>query len=816
MLLAFAAGWAVQAHWLAQPAKPATAARHIATGTKANSGKGSPFSVNYANAVQGNDTAPKTEMWDPATGLAKIVATKTGGQFELALAGLVAQTPPGQLASLINSANLCNDDNAKRELESLAYAKWADADPAAALAFAQAAGTKTFNRDPGPINDVLATWAGHDPQAALAAAESLNIASLRQNGIAQVLGAMAESGNPADALAAAKSLNLGAQLNGTLQTIYSRWAEQDPEAAFAALDQIPNISTRNQTASQILQTMSASDPAGALRLMLTLSPGAQSGAVNGIFANLTDQNPSTAVQALSQLPAGGMRANAIQGIASEWAETDPAGAVAWAASLSNPSDRARALATAVGVSAATDPAGAANDLKLISDFNQRNQTMSQVLGEWAASDSAAALQWMQNNTMGATQTMALAQIVQNTAGTDPQGALAIVQQMADAPNHNNLLFQTIGQWSQDDPAAALQWAKANLSGTDQATASTIALAGLAQSNPAAAAETVATMGNSTQRDQLVQQVAQGMATTDLDGALAWINSVPNLSDAGKSNAIASAFGNLAQLDPAAAAQKFQSLSLDANISTTVLNNFSQQFATQWAQGDPAAAIAWSENLTGPARQAALTGALNTLAQADPVSAWNTAASLPANDPDRAALLNNVISNWARNDPAGVVSANVLGNLNPSQQNNAIRQIASAYINQDPAGASTWINTLPASLSRDQAVVNLLAAAPGSYDTPTGMAWAASITNATVQMQAYNTVVQQAARTDPGAAQAAINAVPNLTDDQRAQLAQIVTQTIQTNNNAIQRKGGGMNNAGPPPQGFHYEIQNGAQIMTPNN
>ncbi|HTB64134.1 MAG TPA: hypothetical protein VK737_11180 [Opitutales bacterium] len=816
MLLAFAAGWAVQAYWLAQPAKSTPAVRHVATGTNANSGKGSPFSVNYANAVQGNDTAPKTDMWDPATGLAKIVATKTGGQFELALAGLVAQTPPGQLASLINSANLCNDDNAKRELESLAYTKWADADPAAALAFAQAAGNKTFNRDTGPINDVLATWAGHDPQAALAAAESLKIASIRDNGIEQVLGAMAESGNPEDALTAAKSLNLGAKLNGTLQTIYSQWAEHDPEAAFAALDQIPNLGTRNQTASQILETMSASDPAGALRLMLTLPPGAQSGPVNSIFANLTDQNPSTAVQALSQLPAGGMRANAIQGIVSEWAETDPSGAVSWAASLSNPSDRVRALSTAVSESAATDPVGAANDLKLIPDFNQRNQTMSTVLGQWAESDSAAALKWVQTNTVGTTQTMALSQIVQNTAGTDPQGALAIVQQLSDAPNRNNLLFQTIGQWSQDDPAAALQWAKTNLSGTDQTTASTIALNGLAQSNPAAAADTVATMGSSPQRDQLVQQVAQGMATTDIDGALAWLNSVPNLSDASKSNAIASAFGDLAQLDPAAAAQKFQTLSLDANISTSLLNNFSQQFANQWALGDPAAAIAWSENLTGPARQAALSGALNTLAQADPISAWNTAASLPANDPDRAALLNNVISNWARNDPAGVVSANVLGNLNPAQQNNAIRQIASAYINQDPSGASTWINTLPASQSRDQAVQNLLAAAPGSYDTPTGMAWAASITSPTMQTQAYTTVIQQVARTDPGAAQAAINAAGNLTDAQRQQLTQIVLTSQNNNNNNIQVKSGGMNNQGPPPQGFHYEYQNGGQVLVPNN
>ena len=53
----------------------------------------------------------------------------------------------------------------------MAYAKWATAAPQDALSFARTAATKRFDKDSGPLTQVLSTWAGHDPQAALAAAQ---------------------------------------------------------------------------------------------------------------------------------------------------------------------------------------------------------------------------------------------------------------------------------------------------------------------------------------------------------------------------------------------------------------------------------------------------------------------------------------------------------------------------------------------------------------------------------------------------------------------------------------------------------------------
>ncbi len=825
VLLAFAAGWAVESRWTGNLSKTAKAPARTRSSAAAyiNHARVSPFSANYANVVKGADTEPKLVPWSADSALAKILSSTKGGQRTLAIAGLIAQTPVEQLGALINAVHFCTDDDARTQLESMAYAKWADTDPAKALAFARLAAKQHFPADMAALTAVLSTWAGHDPVAALAAAQNLDSNSLRQDALRVVLSNWALGDDPQGALAAAKTLNLGSQLNNVLQGIYLNWAEHDPIGAFAALDQVANINIRNNLAGNILQAMSESDPSGALKLMLTLPPGAQNAApypVNYIFSRLTMQDPASAVQALNQLQGGQMRERAVTCIACDWADADPQGAINWANSLSNPADRANALYNAVRHSAGQDPAAAANDLKMIPNANQRNQAMNDVLDRWTDADPAAALKWTQNNTTGNAQNMALQEIVQHVANTDPLGALAVVQQMPVTPQNTNLVFQTIGQWAQSDPNAAMVWANSNLSGADQTTATGIALLGLIQTNPAAGAQYVDAMTNNPQRNNLIGQVASAMARTDIDGALTWINSAPNLTDAVRNNAISGALGQLVQADPMAAAAKLAALNLDPSIpiNNNILGNMAGQIANGLAQADPVAAMAWSENLTGSARTTALMNSINSLANADPTTAWNTAASLPASDPARAGLLNAVVNDWGRNDPA--TASTLIGNLTPAQQTAAISTISSAWVQQDPAGASTWVNSLPSGTGRDRAVQNLLSGAPGTYDLQTGLAWAATASTPAAQTSALTTVILQTGRTNPAAAQAAVDAATNLTDAQRAALTQqIKNAAAQSGPQYGPAYKGGNNNVynGPPPQGYHYEYDgNNGQMLVPNN
>jgi hypothetical protein len=795
ILLAFLAGWAAEAHW--QQGKLARKAVTHAHGSEAyaNAKNGSAFSASYANAVQGNDKDPKMVAWSADSALGKILAATKGGQRTLAIAGLVSQTSVEQLGALIDQARFCNDDSARQSLLDMAYAKWATADPQAALSFARTAATKRFDKDSGPLSQVLSTWAGHDPQAALAAAQGVDLISLRQDGIRSVLAAWGAGPDPQAAITAAKSLSLGNQLGPALNAIYSSWAENNPNAAFGALDQITNLNTRSSLAGSILQTMADRDPRGALSLLESLPAGAQDNPpnpINTIFASLTSQNPSAAVSALNEIPGGAMRERAVSSIASNWADSNPQGALAWASSLSNPADRENAMNIAIQSMSGNDPADAAAQLKNIPDVNQRNQTMNNVLSNWADRDPAAALQWTQQNTTGNAQTMALSQIVNNVASTDPLAALGIVQQIGDTPNHNSLVFQTINSWAQSDPSAALAWAGNNLTGTEQSTAQNLALRQLINIDPAAGANYVASMPDGQSRSNLISQVATSMASTDLDGALSWINSTQGINEQTRDNAIQNVMSNFEQVDPASAAQKLASLNIDTSTpgGQNTYSTIAGQIASGWADSDPTAALNWASSLSGPARQDALSSTLTTVANSDPAAAWDIVMSMSPDDPAESSLVGSVANSWARSDPASATS--LLGDLDPAQLVNTVGTLSNSWLREDPQAASEWIDTLPASPARDVAVQNLINT-QGQYDLTSGLAWAATISSDTGQTRAYNTLIAQAARRDPAAAQNAVNGAANLTDEQRQALTQLIQRTPQTNLNQ---------NA---PTGYHWEF-----------
>ncbi len=795
LLLAFLAGWAVEAH--GQKGQPTVKTGSRAHGAANNARTGSAYSANYANAVQAEDKDPKMVAWSAESALGKILAATKGGQRTLAIAGLVNQTSVDQLGALIDQARFCNDQSARQSLLDMAYAKWATADPATALAFARTAATKRFDKDSGPLTQVLSTWAGHDPQAALAAAQSVDLISLKQDGIRSVLAAWGAGPNPQDAITAAKSLNLGSQLSPALNAIYSSWAENNPSAAFGALDQIDNLNTRNNLAGSILQTMAGRDPRAALSLLESLPAGEQNTPpfpINSIFSSLTTQSPQTAVAALNEIPGGLMRERAVTSIASDWADNDPQGALSWANSLSNPADRQNALSNVIQHMSANDPSDAAAQLKDIPDVNQRNQAMSSVLSHWADSDPAAALQWAQKNTTGNAQSMALSQIVNNVAATDPVAALGIVQQMADAPNYNSLVFQTVNSWSQSDPAAALAWAGNNLSGTEKTTATNLALRQLINVDPSAGASYVSSLPDGANRNNLINQVVSSMARTDTDSALAWISATPNIDAQTRDSAIQSVMTNLGQDDPASAAQKLAGLNIDTSTPAgqSALNSIAGQIAANWADSDPAAALDWAASLTGSARQNALSSTLTTVASSDPAAAWNAVMSMSPNDPAQTALIGTVANAWARTDPAS--ATNLLGELDPAQLVNTVGTLSNSWLREDPQAASQWINTLPASPARDTAVQNLISI-QGQYDLTSGMAWAATISSDTGQTRAYTTLISQAARSNPAAAQDAVDGASNLTDTQRATLTQLIQRTPQTNVNP---------NA---PAGYHWEYDN---------
>src|ERR1700746_1652708 len=81
------------------------------------------------------------------------------------------------------------------------------------------------------------------------------------------------------------------------------WAREDPEAAFAWANTLPNGQGRDN-------------------------------AMQSIFSNWAGKDPQRAANVVATLPSGPRREQAMGSVSREWANLDPRAAIAWAQSLS--------------------------------------------------------------------------------------------------------------------------------------------------------------------------------------------------------------------------------------------------------------------------------------------------------------------------------------------------------------------------------------------------------------------------------------------------------------------------------------------------
>ncbi len=179
-----------------------------------------------------------------------------------------------------------------------------------------------------------------------------------------------------------------------------------------------------------------------------------------------------------------------------------------------------------------------------------------------------------------------------------------------------------------------------------------------------------------------------------------------------------------------------------------------------------AALAWAQALPENGGQVEATRVvIKQMTNADPQLAWNLAVNFDASNPNTN-LLRDVANKWVAIDPAQTavaISALPEGPTLTSITGN----VAGAWVKQDPTAASEWVNTLPAGDARDAAVMQIISV-EGSNALPTAFDWALTITNATVQSNQLNSVVQQWAKKDPRAALAAVQTA-TMSDQQRQNL-----------------------------------------------
>jgi hypothetical protein len=324
------------------------------------------------------------------------------------------------------------------------------------------------------------------------------------------------------------------------------------------------------------------------------------------------------------------------------------------------------------------------------------------LAIWAASlspaDCAKNLEELQKLPAGAKRNAMLAALSNQWAKTDPKGFLDAAKTMTNPITKAASTATALTSMAAKDPQAALAWLKANPGATDAQNTQeyNAIIAGYAANDPAAAFNMVNTMPDGANANSPESRAK-------LSALQALISGVGAQGNYGDAAAI------VAQLQPG-----------------QMQNQAYSSLVQQWAASSPADAAAWVAASNSTAGQ---------MRNYDSMIASDWAAS----DPAAAAA-------WAAQTDAAQQTAN--GGGRGGRGNSLLATAVGTWVQEgDVDSAGAYLNSLPASNDKDQAVMAFVTSA--SVDDPAGaMQWAATITNPQLQLRAEEQDAVPYSQSDP--------------------------------------------------------------------
>lgn len=306
-----------------------------------------------------------------------------------------------------------------------------------------------------------------------------------------------------------------------LHMMLTRWAREEPDAAFASLD---TLGTRNrgERASSILASLAAVDPdraatwlaspdnklvdfpfmghilAGtvgkewmrqdtdsALSWAANLPEAQRAGAYVGILGTLASTDPGRAAALATTLEPGDARRIILGDIGEAWALKAPQEAMAWVQSL-DPSDRPAALRDTLNSWATAQPAEAAAFVQTMPAAELTGDLLKSVAEPWAVKAPEAAAAWVMNQAEGKAQNDAIGSVVWNWTKQDPLAASTWLRDQPAGTARDSAIGGLALATFDNDPAGAVTWAAQMADDQSRTQAVTIGLTEWLKRDPAAA------------------------------------------------------------------------------------------------------------------------------------------------------------------------------------------------------------------------------------------------------------------------------------------------------------------------------------------
>lgn len=342
-----------------------------------------------------------------------------------------------------------------------AFEGWAEQDPRAAAAYAEASFPAGELRSEA-IRVAMTAWAQTDPRAAFQWMEERLSGPLKE----EALVALAQGwSRRSPQQAAAWFIETGSTSQPLLSAIAGTWARQDPAAAVTWASALEETSNRAVGLTSALGEMARQDPAAAALaatpfLQADATGGTSAAAIPNLAIVLADiwgtTNPAAASAWVHALPPGPAQQEAAGTLATVWGASDIAAAVAWSGTLSDPSLQS-AVVTHLGTTwGAIEPDRALAWLDSLPPEVAARGTQG-ALNSWAATDPVGLGDWIGQLAAGPRSDMARRCLGDVMADQEPMAALELAAGMADPHQQSDALARYYRQFHRADPASAAEW-----------------------------------------------------------------------------------------------------------------------------------------------------------------------------------------------------------------------------------------------------------------------------------------------------------------------------------------------------------------------
>ena len=336
------------------------------------------------------ELAEKSTAKDRLAKLESIVRGENPLERNRALMTLINSLAPSEFEGAVAHFRSLGITDSRTGEYALLLTAWAQADPLAAIIYAEKNTSSGFAQD-----TILTSWASTDLDAAVRWAKSNHNGDEANPYLPGIIRGIAQS-DPARATALLAGMPRSEERGKGLDFVLPHLLERGAAATKEWISAITDDALRNGAMMRVTEELAATDPAGTASWLIENPGAATRRRMDNVYRSWADRDRSAALASFGKLPAGEIRSNALRGIVSTVAGGDPQAALALMDRY--PSDvNDRMIQNFVWYSSGSDPAIAASQIARIGNEQQRDQMYRRMLGYWLDNDAASAQAWMASN-----------------------------------------------------------------------------------------------------------------------------------------------------------------------------------------------------------------------------------------------------------------------------------------------------------------------------------------------------------------------------------------------------------------------------------